>query len=325
MKLKKALVTGGAGFIGSHLCEQLIANGYQVTALDNLFAGSLKNLQNISKNKNFRFIKGDVRDEKLIDHEVKRHDIVYHLAAIVGVTVVVNNPLENISVNVEGTKTVAEACLKHKKKIVFTSSSEVYGKNSKVPLKEEASESVFGSTKVSRWAYGLAKALGEHMLFGYQEKGLEFAIVRYFNCFGPRGINPNYANVIPKFIGQALRNEEITVHGKGSGTRCFCYVDDTVRGTILAGDNLRNDVVNIGSNKEISILKLAQTIIKLTKSDSKIIFIPENKVYTRNYESAQRRVPNIAKAQNLLGFKRKVNFENGLKQTVEWTRHQLKK
>ncbi len=321
MVRKNALVTGGAGFVGSHLCEELLSKGYTVTCLDNLLAGSKKNLDSFHNNKKFRFVEGDVRNKTLIFDEVKKVDIIFHLAAIVGVSVVVNNPLENISVNLEGITNVCSAAVKTGvKKVVFTSSSEVYGKNSSIPLIEDVSDSIFGTTQVTRWAYGMAKALGEHIILASKEKGLKFAIVRYFNCYGPRGINKNYVNVIPNFIKASLKNEPITIHSKGLQTRCFCYVKDTVSGTILAAEKLENDIVNIGSNKEITILSLAKKIKKLTKSRSKFIFIPEQKIFNKKFEGSSRRVPSVEKAKKLLNFSPKINLEEGLRNTIEWTK-----
>ncbi len=322
---KRVLVTGGAGFIGSHLCEELLKKNYSVTALDNLFTGSLENLKFAQKNKYFKFINGDVRNKDLVSKLTKQNDIIYHLAAIVGVKVVVENPLENISVNVDGTMNVAECAFKNgKKKIIYTSSSEVYGKNTQVPLKEDESLSIFGSTKVNRWAYGLAKALGEHILFAYGEKGLPFTVVRYFNCYGPRGINKKYANVIPGFIKETLLGRDLIVHGKGAATRSFCFVTDTVRGTILAGQKVNNDIVNIGGNKEVTILDLAKRIKKLTKSTSKIVFLNENKVYQKRFESSDRRVPDIKRAKKFLGFNQEISLDEGLKKTINWTKEYLK-
>src|SRR5258708_2124443 len=321
---KRVLVTGGAGFIGSHLCEELLKKNYSVTDLDNLFTGSLENLKFAQKSKYFKFINGDVRNKALVSKLTKQNDIIYHLAAIVGVKVVVENPLENISVNVDGTMNVAECAFKNgKKKVIYTSSSEVYGKNTQIPLNEDESLSIFGSTKVNRWAYGLAKALGEHILFAYGEKGLPFTVVRYFNCYGPRGINKKYANVVPEFIKEALLGRDLIVHGKGTATRSFCFVTDTVRGTILAGQKV-NNVVNIGGNKEVTILDLAKRIKKLTKSTSEIVFLNENKVYKKRFESSDRRVPDVKRAKKILGFKQEILLDEGLKKTINWTKEYLK-
>ncbi len=321
--MKKILVTGGAGFIGSHLCESLLEKNYKVIALDNLFSGSLDNIKKFSNNKNFKFVKGDVRNKTLLRKLINDVDKIYHLAAIVGVSVVVENPIENINVNIDGIRNVAEIALELNKKVLFTSSSEVYGKNTNTPLKENISESIFGSTSISRWSYGMAKALGEEYLYGLKEKGMKFAIVRYFNCYGPRGINKRYKNVIPKFIEQSLKNEPITIFGSGKETRCYCYVKDTVKGTILAMENINEDVVNIGSNKETSIENLAKKIIDLTKSKSKIIKIEEKKVFKREYESSTKRVPAISKAKKSMAFKPEVTLNEGLKETINWTKEEL--
>jgi UDP-glucose 4-epimerase len=316
--MKKALVTGGAGFIGSNLCEKLLYKGYFVYCLDDLSVGSLKNIRNCFANKNFSFTKGDVRTKWVVQSIIKKVDVVFHLAAIVGVSIVVNNPLEDISVNVEGTKNIAYTAQKYHKKVVFASSSEVYGKNPEAPLNEDSSSSIFGPSNVTLWAYGLSKSISEHLLFGLSEKGLPFSIVRYFNCYGPKGTNKSYANVIPKFITQALQNNEITIYGNGDQTRCFCYVDDTVRGTILAAENKDNDVFNIGSNKEITIKELALLIIKLTKSKSHIKYIPENSIFKCKFESSPRRIPDIIKSKNVLGFSPKIDLEKGLLKTINW-------
>ena len=318
--MKSALVTGGAGFIGSHLCEDLLGRNYKVTCLDNLYTGSKKNISSLLKDKNFRFIKGDVLNKSLVQKLVKQADTIYHLAAVVGVEEVMRNPVENISVNTGGIINVAECTFKYDKRVVFASSSEVYGKNSIAPLEEDKSESIFGSTSINRWAYGHAKAIGEHVLYGYAEMGLRMTIVRYFNSYGPRSKNPRYANVIPKFIRQAIDNKNITVYGNGQQTRCFCYVKDTARGTILAGesDKSLSQVINIGSDKEITIKRLAEEIIKLTSSKSKIEYIKEDRVFDKKFESSNRRVPSIKKAKKLLGFSPKLTLREGLQQTIVW-------
>lgn len=318
---RKVLVTGGAGFIGSHLCESLLKKGYRMICLDNLFAGSLDNIKNFLDNPNFKFVKGDVRNKRVVGDLVKRVDIIYHLAAVVGVSVVVNYPLEDISVNTEGTSNVAQAAFKNgKTKVVFASSSEVYGKNEEAPLKEDSSLSIYGPTTVTRWAYGLGKSIGEHILQAYAEQGLPVSILRYFNTYGPRGINPRYANVIPKFIKQALAGEDITVYGDGTQKRCFCYVKDTVEATISADRKSNGEVINVGNDKEITIKDLAQLIKRLASSNAKVVYIPLDKIYEKRFEDTKRRVPSINKAKKILGFTPKIKFEEGLKRTIKWTR-----
>lgn len=317
--MQKVLVTGGAGFIGSHLCEELIKRKNKVICLDNLSVGSLTNLESISNNKNFEFVKGDVRNQELVERLISRVNIIYHLAAVVGVSVVVENPIEDISVNFGGLKTLTEAAYKAgKKKVIFTSSSEVYGKNTNIPLSEDKTDSLFGPTSITLWAYGLSKAIGEHYLLGYAEKGLPVSIVRYFNSYGPRSINSIYANVVPKFIRQALSGKDITVYSDGKQTRTFCYVSDTVEGTIKAAENNSNQIFNIGSDKEIAIKKLAQMIKKISKSKSKIVYVPESKVFKRRFESTRRRVPDLTKAKKILHFTPRISLEKGLEETINW-------
>ena len=320
---KKALVTGGAGFIGSHLCESLIKKGYRVICMDNLFSGSLDNIQKLLGNPNFEFVNEDVRNKDVIIDLVKKVDIIYHLAAVVGVAMVVNYPLEDISVNIEGTSNVAQAAAKNgKTKVVFTSSSEVYGKNDAVPLKEDSTASIFGPTTITRWAYGLTKSIGEHLLLGYAENGLPVSILRYFNTYGPRGINKKYANVIPQFINQALAGEDITVHGNGKQIRCFTYIADTVRATVAAGEKSNNQVINVGSDRQTSIKRLALLVKKIANSKSKISYIPKDKVFKKKFEDPVVRRPSIEKAKEHLGYIPKHTLERGLKKTVEWTRKQ---
>ena len=315
---KKVLVTGGAGFIGSNLSKKLLDTNHIVYCLDNLSVGTLQNIKGCLENNNFSFIKGDVRDERVVKNLIIKSDIVFHLAAVVGVSIVVNNPLENISVNIEGTRNIAYTAQKYRKKVVFASSSEVYGKNSQIPLNEDTSPSIFGPTNVTLWAYGLSKSISEHLLLGLSEKGLPISIVRYFNCYGPNGTNNSYTNVVPKFIKQAIDNNPITVYGDGKQTRCFCYVDDTVRGTLLAAENESNGIYNIGSNKEITINKLAALIRNVTSSKSPIIHIPEYNVFKRRFESSPRRVPDIRKSKRILHFSSKIDLKEGLLKTVSW-------
>lgn len=315
-----ALVTGGAGFIGSHLCDKLLSLGHKVVALDNLIVGTKKNLKKSLSSPHFKLRIGDVRDKRLVTEIVKEVDVIYHLAAIVGVSVVVKEPLENISINIDGVKNICKTAFDHgKKKVVFTSSSEVYGKNDSVPLNEE-SPSIFGSTKVSRWAYGMTKALGEQILWSYASLGLPVSAVRLFNCYGPRSANSSYANVIPKFIERALKNKPLPIYDGGKQVRCFCYVEDTVEGIIIASEKLSNDVVNIGSNNKIAVRQLAQKIIKLADSKSSLKFIASETVFGKHYEDADKRIPSISKAQKI-GFSPQTSLREGLVKTIKWTKN----
>jgi UDP-glucose 4-epimerase len=320
---KTALVTGGAGFIGSHLCGKLIARDFKVICLDNLSTGCEENLSQLKGNPNFTFIKGDIQNDTDILNPIKKADIIYHLAAIVGVENVIKNPIEDMEVNYEGSKKIIETAFKYgKKKIVFTSSSEVYGKNKNVPLAEDTSDEVFGLTSIPRWIYGHSKALVEHLLFYYSQKGLPMTIVRYFNCYGPRGINNKYANVIPLFIQKALNGEDLPIFSDGNQSRCFCFVDDTVEGTIRAGELALNEVINIGSNDEMSINNLARKIIHLTDSKSGINYVNPENYYGEKFEEALKRTPDIKKAKKLLNWEPAVSLEEGLTKTIDWTKKQ---
>lgn len=245
---------------------------------------------------------------------IKNADIVFHLAALVGVESVVKYPLEDMATNYEGTKNIVEECFKLKKKIVFTSSSEVYGKNNQVPLSED-SDCVFGQTNISRWVYGHSKALSEHLIHSYGLKGLEYTILRYFNIYGPGGFNNRYANVIPLFIKQALKNEPLTIYGDGTQSRAFCYIDDCIQATIYAAMTIDNDVVNMGRNDEITIEELAKLVIDVTASKSKIKHVKPP--YKQKFEDSERRVPDVRKINKLIGWKAETTLIEGLSATLE--------
>ncbi|MBC7329547.1 GDP-mannose 4,6-dehydratase [bacterium] len=317
----RILVTGGAGFIGSHLVDALLSLGHEVFALDNLFIKDNEaNLSKAKSNKNFHFIKGDILDKELVDALIEKSDTVYHLAAIVGVKYVVDNTLLTILVNVEGTLNILASAHKYKRRVVLASSSEVYGRNRRIPLSERTSR-LLGPTWIPRWCYSTAKALDEHLAFAYYHSGLPVTCVRYFNIYGPRINSLGYGTVIANFIRQALTGEPITVHGTGNQTRSFTYVSDAVEGTILAGtkNEAIGEVFNIGSPKnEIRIVDLANLIKKLTNSPSPIIHIPYEDYFGSKHEDVPRRVPNINKARKLLGFEPKVSLEEGLVMTIEW-------
>jgi len=314
------LVTGGAGFIGSHLCEKLLSEGFGVIAYDNLYSSSQKNITELIKNTKFKFVKGDVLDTKKLRSVIKRSDIIFHLAAILGVSKVVENPLLTMSVNIKGVENVCGAAFSlGKKKVIFTSSSEVYGKSLDNPLRENANL-LFGPTHVTRWNYGLSKTLGEEIMWAYAKKGLPIIIIRVFNSYGPRGINSSYSHVIPKFIQNALAGKALPVNQDGKQSRTFTYVTDTVNGIYLASKYPRNAIFNIGSDKETLIADLAKKIIKITASKSKVAFVSEEKMYGKNFESVRKRWPDTSKAKRKLGFLPKVSLHDGLKRTFEWIR-----
>lgn len=318
----RILVTGGAGFIGSHLVDALLAEGHTVTALDNLSTGRLENLAHLASHPAFCLVQGDILDAALVDRLIAETDMVYHLAAAVGVAHVVRDPLGGLRTNVRGTENVLEACARYRRPVLLASSSEVYGRSRRIPFREDG-ERLLGPTTVSRWAYATAKAVDEHLALAYAaQEGLRVSIVRYFNSYGPRLEPKGYGSVIARFIGQALRGEPLTVHGDGSQTRCFTYVSDTVRGTILAAtkEEGAGEIFNIGAPWETSIRQLAEQIIALTGSSSPIVFLPYEKVYGPCFEDTPRRRPSVRKAANLLGFRAQVSLEEGLRHTLAYFR-----
>ncbi len=300
----KALITGGAGFIGSHLAEQLLNHNNNVIVLDNLSTGRYENIEHLLQNRALKFVEGDILDINLVDKLVEKADTVFHLAAAVGVDLIVRKPLESLTTNIKGSEIVLDAALRYRKKIMITSTSEIYGKNINGPLKED-DDRILGSPLKARWSYSTAKAVDEMLAYIYwKEKKLPSFIVRLFNTVGPRQTG-TYGMVMPRFISQALKNEDITVYGSGKQTRCFLHVKDAVGALIrlVKEPEAIGQVFNVGSQEEISIEQLAKEIIKITKSKSKIKFIPYEKAYEEGFEDMQRRVPEIAKINKLIGFK----------------------
>ncbi|HPI76098.1 MAG TPA: GDP-mannose 4,6-dehydratase [bacterium] len=319
--MKRLLVTGGCGVIGSHLVDRMLENGCHVTVVDNLSTGKIENIEHNLRNPNFHFLNSTIMNETMMEELIKDCDAIYHLAAAVGVKYIVDDPLSGILTNVKGTEIVLELAYRYWKRVLFASTSEVYGKSEKVPFQEDT-ERILGSTKVDRWSYSTAKAVDEHLCFAYHSRGLPVSIVRYFNSYGPRIDERGYGSVVAKFISQALNNQDVTVHGDGTQTRCFTYIEDTVRGTLLTGekDEAIGDVFNIGNNRETSIGELAQMIIRLTGSKSKIVNILYEEAYGDSYEDTRRRVPDINKAKQRLGFEAQTRLEEGLNKTIEWAK-----
>jgi len=300
----KALITGGAGFIGSYLAGELLNRDNVVVVLDNLSTGRYENIEHLLKNRNFEFVEGDILDINLVDKLVEKIDTVFHLAAAVGVDLIVKKPLESLTTNIKGSEIVLDAALRYRKKILITSTSEIYGKNINGPLRED-DDRILGSPLKTRWSYSTAKAVDEMLAYIYwKEKKLPAVIVRLFNTVGPRQTG-TYGMVMPRFISQALENEPITVYGTGKQTRCFLHVKDAVGALIKLIEEPKaiGEVFNVGSQEEISIEQLAKEIIKITKSKSKIEFISYEKAYEEGFEDMQRRVPEIAKINKLIGFK----------------------
>ncbi len=317
----RALLTGGAGYIGSHLADALLAEGYRVSVLDNLSTGRLANIRHVLGTAEYEFVNGSILDSETVDEMVRQADLVFHLAATVGVKHVVEDPLTGVLTNVRGTENVLGSCWRYLKRVVLASTSEVYGKTQKFPFQEE-DDRVFGATSVHRWSYATSKAVDEHIAFAYADKGLPVSIVRYFNSYGPRIDERGYGSVVANFTRQALRGEPLTVHGDGSQSRCFTYIDDTVRGTILAGvtEAAVGRVYNLGTTEETSILELARKIVALTESGSEVASVPYAEVFGRSFEDTPRRLPSIERARSELGWVPEVPLSEGLARTIAWCR-----
>ena len=308
----KYLITGGAGFIGSHLIEKLIARGDQVIALDNLSTGSASNLSGI-KDK-IKFEQGNILDKAAIDKLVAESNYVVHLAAALGVLNIVNKPLESLRTNLQGSEVVLEACDKYRKPVLIASTSEIYGKNDKVPLNEE-DDRIIGHPLKSRWSYSEAKAVDESLAyFYYLENKLPIRIVRFFNTVGPRQVG-HYGMVVPRFVTAALKNEPLSVYGSGDQIRCFCHVDDAVRALLLVMDSEKavGQVFNVGNNQQITIMELAKKVIELTGSTSSIERIAYEKAYPEGFEDMQRRVPDISKIKQVLDWSPEINLDQIIK------------
>ena len=308
----KYLITGGAGFIGSHLAEKLIARGDQVVVFDNLSTGSAINLSGIKEK--ITFHEGNILDKAAIDELVSESDYVVHLAAALGVLNIVNKPLESLRTNLQGSEVVLEACDKYRKPVLIASTSEIYGKNDKVPLNEE-DDRIIGHPLKSRWSYSEAKAVDESLAyFYYLENKLPIRIVRFFNTVGPRQVG-HYGMVVPRFVSAALKNESLSVYGSGDQIRCFCHVDDAVRALLLVMDSDKaiGQVFNVGNNQQISIMDLAKKVIEITNSSSKIEKIAYEDAYPDGFEDMQRRVPDISKIKQVLGWTPEINLDQIIK------------
>lgn len=317
----RALVTGGSGFVGSHLVDALVAAGLAVTILDDLSTGRIDNIRQHVDRGSVRFVEGSVLDAPLVGELVRGADVIYHLAAAVGVRHIVRDPIRSALTNVRGTENVLAAAFERHVPTLLTSSSEVYGKSGDAPFREEG-ERVLGPTWIHRWSYSTSKAMDEHLAFAYADAGLPVVVVRYFNAYGPRIDERGYGSVVARFTGQALVGEPITVHGEGSQTRSFTYVADTVRGTILALNTpaARGKAFNIGASREISVLELARMIRDITGSRSEIRHVTYESYYGAGFEDTPRRVPDTRRATAVLGFTAAVPLEEGLRRTVDWCR-----
>ena len=317
----KALITGGAGFIGSHLAEGLLSKKHEVNVVDNLSTGSIDNIKHLEKVKSFHFHIGDVTNEKIMKRLIRNTDVIYHLAAAVGVKYILDNPLDSIRTNVKGTEIVLElANVLGKKKVFLASTSEIYGKNMDGAASfKESDDRLLGTTTKWRWSYSCTKALDEFLALAYyREKRLPVVIARFFNTCGPRQ-SGRYGMVIPRFIKQALLNKPLTVYGDGKQTRCFLYIGDAVRAILglVNEDKAVGDIFNIGNPESLTIHELAKKIVHLTKSKSKIEFVPYEKAYERGFEDMRHRKPDISKIHSIIRFAPKVGIEDLLKRTIK--------
>lgn len=315
----RVLVTGGAGYIGSHLVDRLVGLGHRVVVLDDLSTGNIANLAD--SRRAVRFVEGTILNERMVGKLVRSADLVFHLAAGVGVGHIIERPLAALVTNTRGAENVIEACVRHDKRLLLASTSEVYGKTAKMPMSED-DDRVLGSTTVARWGYSTAKAIDEHLALAHAQEGLRMSIVRYFNSFGPRLDPRGYGSVVANLMRQALAGEPLTVHGDGNQTRCFTFVDDTVEGTLRAALEPRAEglVFNVGNDHETSINELAAEIIALTGSSSAVRHIDYAEQYGEGFEDTRRRVPDVRRAAEVLGFRATIGLREGLERTLRWWR-----
>jgi UDP-glucose 4-epimerase len=317
----RILITGGAGFIGSYLSGAYLSRGDEVYVIDDLSTGSLANIKPFGQNPLFHFVNDTILNREAMLELTGICDVVAHLAAAVGVKLIIDEPLKSIHTNIVGTEIVLELANKFRKKTFLASTSEIYGRNSQVPL-HEADTRVYGPTHLARWSYAATKAMDEFLALAYyRTKQLPIIIARFFNTVGPRQTG-QYGMVIPRFVGQALRNEPITVYGDGNQTRNFTYVEDVVRGVVGLIDDPRTvgEIFNIGGEGEISINDLAARIKSITHSTSPIRHVPYDKAYQEGFEDMERRVPDISKIVNLIGYKNTHDLDSILAKVVEYER-----
>ena len=318
----KVLITGGGGFIGSHLSDAHLERGDEVWAVD---TGMNLKVRHLLPNARFHYVKASVLDAEAMEAFVIRSDLIYHHAAVVGVEHYVDDSFNVLNVNILGTLNLLRLAHRHQKRIVFASTSEVYGRNPRVPWREE-DDRVLGATTMDRWCYSTSKAAAEHYAWAFQRMGLQVSVVRYFNVYGPRLDQVDVGRVITIFMGQLLRGEPLTIIGDGLQTRCFTYIDDAVRGTVAAGLNPEaiGGVFNIGDDRETSILELARTMLKIVgkSPEENIRFVKQEAVYGPRYEDIPRRVPNIDRMKDILNVKPETALLDGLTATIEWFRRE---
>ncbi|MBI1848770.1 MAG: NAD-dependent epimerase/dehydratase family protein [Planctomycetes bacterium] len=310
------LITGGAGFLGSHLGDWFLQRGHTVYALD--IASDAKIRHNL-ENTRFHFIPDSFLNVDILENLVAKCELIYHLGAVVGVEHYVSDPYKVLNVNVNGIQNILRLAHRYDRKVVFSSTSEVYGRNPKVPWKED-DDRVLGSTRIDRWCYSTSKAVGEHFCLAYKKMGLRTVILRYFNVYGPRLDAVDKGRVVTIFLGQLLRGQPITVVGNGSQTRSFTYSEDAIEATAQAGLRKEADgeIFNIGTDVETSMLELANVMRDVFGGPAKIEFVPQQKIYGNSYEDIQRRVPDVTRMKTILGVTPKVGLREGLRRTIEW-------
>jgi UDP-glucose 4-epimerase len=315
----KVLITGGAGFIGSHLAERLLKDGHQVTIIDDLSTGSRENFEHLTKRKEFRWVIDTILNRPVLEKLVADCQMIYHLAAAVGVQYVIQNPLRSLHINIEGTELVLELALQHDCRVLVTSTSETYGKSERIPFRED-DDVILGATTVRRWGYAYSKAVDEFLCFAYyREKKLPVVVARLFNITGPRQTGA-YGMVVPRFVKQALMEQPLTVYGDGKQSRCFTHVSDAVEGLVALAEKpeAAGQVFNVGSDFEITIEDLARKIKEMTGSASEIRYIPYEEAYERGFEDMARRLPDINKIQQLTGYRPRASLEEILKEVIEF-------
>jgi UDP-glucose 4-epimerase len=315
----RVLVTGGAGFIGSHLVDRLVANGHDVTVIDNLSVGVIDNIAHHLGDDRFHFICDSILNEVTLERLIRKSDQIYHLAAVVGVKYVVEDPLGGILTNVRGTENVLALAHKYWVPTLVASSSEIYGKSTAVPLGEE-DDRLLGPTSVGRWSYSDSKAIDEYFAFAYASQGLPVTAVRYFNVYGPRLDPRGYGSVIAKFVTQARLGGPLTIYGDGHQTRCYTFIEDAVEGTVRAANTpaAAGLAFNLGSNRETSVIELSEMIRQRVNPQAAVEFTSHDQVYGVPFEETSRRVPDVERAARILDFRARVTLEQGLEQTIAW-------
>ena len=318
----KALITGGAGFIGSHLSELLLADGWEVYALDDVSTGSLENIAHLRENPNFHIVVESVLSPAVVSELVHKCDVVYHLAAAVGVRLIVEEPVRTLMTNIRGTETVLEYCARFGKRVLIASTSEVYGDHRDEKPLIESGRRTYGPTTARRWAYADSKAIDEFLALAYHdERDLDCVIVRLFNTVGPRQTG-QYGMVIPRFVGSALADESLEIYGDGKQTRCFCHVQDSIRALkgLMDSKDISGEIFNVGSANRISILDLAKRVVAMTESESDFSYVPYERVYGTGIEDMLHRIPSIDKVGEAIGWKPQHNLDQILSDVIDHTR-----